>query len=199
MDFNKLKGAIPDTVLSALPDTCSKFNITNNLRLAHFLSQCAHESGNFKAVSENLNYSADGLRRVFPSYFPTAELAASYARNPQKIANKVYANRMGNGPESSGDGFKFRGKGYIQLTGKNNHAEFSKYIGEDCVANPELVATKYPLQSAAFFFNKNNLWAICDKGNTSDVVTALTKRVNGGILGLADRQKHFNHFFNLIK
>ena len=199
IDFSKLKGVVPEAVLNALPNTCSKFNITTGLRLAHFLSQCAHESGNFKAVTENLNYSPDGLRRVFPKYFPTLESTTGYARNPEKIANKVYANRMGNGPETSGEGWKFRGKGYIQLTGKNNYAEFSKYIGEDCVAYPDLVSTKYPLESAAFFFEKNNLWAICDKGNSPDVVTALTKRVNGGILGLADRLKHFNHFYNSLK
>ena len=109
-------------------------------------------------LSENLNYSADGLLKIFPKYFDKA-LALSYARNPQKIANRVYANRMGNGDESTGDGFKFKGRGYIQLTGKSNYAEFSKYIGEDCLTNPDLVSVKYPLESAAFFFTKNKLWS----------------------------------------
>jgi len=198
LNIEKLKGHVPDAVIAQIPDTAAKFNITTNLRLAHFLAQCAHESGKFKAVSENLNYSKDGLMKIFPKYFP-GTLAESYARNPEKIASRVYGGRMGNGDEASKEGYKFRGRGYIQLTGKNNYTNFTKFIGEDCVANPDLVATKYPLASAAFFFNNNNLWAICDKGADDTAVTAVTKRVNGGTIGLADRIKHFKEFYNLLK
>ncbi len=198
LNIDKLKGHIPDTVLAQIPETAKKFNITNNLRLAHFLAQCGHESGNFKAVSENLNYSADGLKKIFGKYFP-GNLNESYARKPEKIAARVYASRMGNGDEASGDGFKFRGRGYIQLTGKNNYTNFSKFIGEDCVSNPDLVATKYPLASAGFFFDSNKLWSICDKGADDATVTAVTKRVNGGTIGLADRIKHFKEYYNLLK
>jgi putative chitinase len=189
-----LSGLLPANVISELPSVIQKFNITNPLRLSHFLSQCAHESGNFKFLRENLNYSADGLLKVFPKYFKDKATAEAYARKPEKIANRVYASRMGNGDEASGDGYKFAGKGFIQLTGRSNYTEFSKFIGEDCVANPELVATKYPLSSAAFFFNKNNLWAICDKGAHDDIVKDVTKRVNGGTHGLDDRLAKFKQY-----
>jgi putative chitinase len=198
LNIEKLKGHIPDAVLAQIPDTAKKFNITNNLRLAHFLAQCGHESGGFKAVSENLNYSADGLKKIFGKYFP-GNLNESYARQPEKIASRVYASRMGNGDESSKEGFKFRGRGYIQLTGKANYTNFTKFIGEDCVSNPDLVATKYPLASAAFFFDSNKLWAICDRGADDATVTSVTKRVNGGTIGLADRIKHFKEYYNLLK
>ena len=125
-------------------------------------------------------------------------MAESYQRNPQKIASRVYGGRMGNGPESTGDGFKFRGRGYIQLTGKDNYTNFAKFIGEDTVANPDLVATKYPLASAAFFFDSNKLWSICDKGADVATVTAVTKRVNGGTIGLPDRIKHFQEYYHLL-
>ena len=198
LNLEKLKGHIPDAVIAQIPETSAKFNITNNLRLAHFLSQCGHESGGFKAVSENLNYSADGLKKIFGKYFP-GNLNESYARQPEKIAARVYASRMGNGDEASKEGFKFRGRGYIQLTGKANYTNFTKFIGEDCISNPDLVATKYPLASAAFFFDSNKLWAICDKGADDATVTAVTKRVNGGTIGLADRIKHFKEYYNLLK
>ena len=193
-----LKGHVPDAVLAQIPDTAAKFNITTPLRLAHFLSQCGHESGGFKAVSENVNYSADGLKKIFGKYFP-GNLNESYARQPEKIASRVYADRMGNGNEASKEGFKFRGRGYIQLTGKSNYTNFAKFIGEDTVVNPDLVATKYPLASAAFFFDSNKLWSICDKGADTATVTAVTKRVNGGTIGLDDRIKHFNEYYNLLK
>ena len=197
LKIDKLKGHIPDSVIAQIPETAAKFNITNNLRLAHFLAQCGHESGGFKAVSENVNYSASGLKGIFGKYFP-GNLAESYARQPQKIASRVYGGRMGNGPESTGDGYKYRGRGYIQLTGKQNYTNFAKFIGEDTVSNPDLVATKYPLASAAFFFNSNKLWAICDKGADNATITAVTKRVNGGTIGLADRIKHFNEYYKLL-
>jgi putative chitinase len=196
--LDKLKGHIPDAVIAQIPDTAKKFNITNTLRLAHFLAQCGHESGGFKAISENLNYSSDGLKKIFPKYFP-GNLNESYARQPEKIANRVYSSRMGNGDEASGEGYKFRGRGYIQLTGKSNYSAFDKMVDEDILANPDLVATKYPLMSAAFFFNNNGLWSICDKGADEATVTAVTKRVNGGTIGLPDRIKHFNEYYSLLK
>jgi len=196
--IEKLNGKLPQAVLNELPLVMEKFGISNSTRLSHFLSQVAHESGNFKFVNENLNYGAKGLMGIFKKYFPTQALATAYERKPEKIANKVYASRMGNGDEASGEGYKFRGRGYIQLTGKDNYKAFSDFIGEDCVANPDLVATKYPLTSAAFFFHKNKLWDICDKGHSHDVVTSVTKRVNGGIIGLDDRIKHFEEYNNLL-
>ena len=198
LNIEKLKGHIPDAVIAQIPDTAKKFNITNNLRLAHFLSQCGHESGGFKAVSENLNYSADGLKKIFGKYFP-GTLSESYAKQPEKIASRVYGGRMGNGDEASKEGYKFRGRGFIQLTGKANYTNFTKFIGEDCISNPDLVSTKYPLASAAFFFDSNKLWSICDKGADDATVTAVTKRVNGGTIGLPDRIKHFKEYYNLLK
>ena len=195
--IKKLEGIIPEKVLEELPNVIERFNINTTLRLAHFLSQCAHESANFKAVSENLNYSAQGLKRTFPKYF-TGNLNESYARKPEKIASRVYGGRMGNGDESTKEGFKFRGRGYIQLTGKNNFKRFSDFIGEDVVVNPDLVATKYPLTSAGFFFYSNKLWSICDKGATDAVVTELTKRINGGTNGLADRISKFKKFYSAL-
>jgi putative chitinase len=198
LKLEALKDHIPDAVIAQIPETAQKFNITNPLRLAHFLAQCGHESAGFKAIQENLNYSADGLKKIFPKYFP-GNLAEGYARNPEKIASKVYGGRMGNGDETTKEGFKFRGRGYIQLTGKDNYTRFGKFIGEDTVANPDLVATKYPLASAAFFFDSNKLWEICDRGADDATVTAVTKRVNGGTIGLPDRIKHFKEYFALLK
>ena len=186
MKIDKLKGHIPDSVLAQIPDTMAKFELNTPLRLAHFLAQCGHESGGFKFLRENLNYSAKGLMGIFKKYFPTEAVANQYQRQPDKIANKVYASRMGNGPEATGDGAKFKGRGFIQLTGKDNYTAFSKSIGEDCVANPDLVATKYPLASAAWFFHKNGLHKIADEGASDLVVTKVTKRVNGGTIGLPD-------------
>ena len=196
--LDKLKGHIPDSVISAIPDTAAKFNITNTLRLAHFLAQAGHESGQFKATSENLNYSSKGLLGIFPRYF-NAATAEQYARKPEMIASKVYGGRMGNGAEATKEGYKFRGRGYIQLTGKDNYTQFDKTVPEDILANPDLVSTKYALASAAWFFNKNGLWAICDKGSDQGTVTAVTKRVNGGTIGLPDRIKHFVEYYNLLK
>lgn len=193
-----LKGHIPDSVIAQIPDTAAKFGITTPLRLAHFLAQASHESGGFKAVNENLNYSAEGLKKIFPKYFP-GNLNESYARQPQKIANRVYASRMGNGDETSGDGYRYKGAGFIQLTGKSNYSAFDKFVDDDILANPSLVATKYALASAAWFFWKNNLWSICDQGATDQVVAAVTKRVNGAHIGLPDRLKHFKEYWALLK
>lgn len=198
MKVQALNAKIPINVLAEVDTLIEKFSVNSPLRLAHFLAQCAHESGNFKFLNENLNYSADGLLKIFPKYFKDKATAEAYARKPEKIANRVYANRMGNGDEASGEGYKFRGRGYIQLTGKDNYKAFSDFIKEDCVANPDLVATKYPLASAAFFFEKNKLWDICDKGATTEVVTLVTKRVNGGTHGLDDRLSKFNSFNSIL-
>jgi len=193
LNLSGLAGKVPAGVIAQIPAAAAEFGITSNLRLAHFLAQCALESTGFTATVENLNYSAARLLQVFPKYFKNVDVKA-YARNPQKIGSRVYANRMGNGNEASGDGFKFRGRGYIQLTGKNNYTSFSKFVGEDCVADPDLVATKYPLASAAFFFNSNKIWAICDRGADDATVTKVTKAVNGGTHGLAARLLNFKKF-----
>jgi putative chitinase len=198
LKLDKLKGHIPDAVIAMIPDTAAKFGINTPLRLAHFLAQCGHESGGFRLTQENLNYSAKGLNGIFKKYFPTEAAAAPYNRNPQKIANKVYSNRMGNGTEASGDGYKFRGRGYIQLTGKDNYTAFGKSIGIDMTANPDLVASQYALLSAAWFFTKNGLHKMADGGATDAVVTSITKRVNGGTIGLADRIKHFKEYYHLL-
>ena len=195
--INRIKGHIPDSVFQQIPSTCAAFGINSPLRLAHFLAQCGHESAGFKAVTENLNYSADGLKKIFGKYFPGD--ATAYARNPQKIASKVYANRMGNGDESSKEGFKFRGRGYLQCTGKSNYESLSKDLGIDFISNPDLVATKYPLSSAAWFFSKNKLWDICDLGSTDDVVMKLTKKINGGTHGYDDRLDRFKKIWILLK
>ena len=199
MNLEKLKGHIPDSVIAQIPSIETKFEINTPLRLAHFLAQCGHESGGFKVLRENLNYGAKGLRSIFGKYFPTDALALAYERKPEKIANKVYANRMLNGDEASGDGYKFCGRGYIQLTGKENYTNFGKAIGVDLTATPDLVATQYPLLSAAWFFHKNGLHKLADAGATEAAVTSVTKRVNGGVIGLADRIKHFNEYYNLLK
>ena len=198
LKLEKLKGHIPDAVIAMIPAVAQKFQIDSALRLAHFLAQCGHESGGFRLTKENLNYSAKGLNGIFKKYFPTLESALPYERKPEKIANKVYGGRMGNGPESSGDGAKFCGRGYIQLTGKDNYTAFGKSIGEDVCANPQVVAEKYALLSAAWFFSKNGLHKMADGGATDAVVTSITKRVNGGTIGLADRIKHFKEYYHLL-
>jgi putative chitinase len=196
MNIEKLKGHVPDAVIDQLPDTISKFEINTPVKLAHFLAQAGHESAGFKAVNENLNYGAKGLLGIFKKYFPTEAKAKEYERKPEKIANLVYGGRMGNGPEASGEGYKFRGRGYIQLTGKDNYKAFDAVVPEDIVANPDLVATKYPLLSAAWFFHKNCLKKCVDASDAT--VTAVTKCVNGGTIGLPDRLKHFKEYYNLL-
>jgi putative chitinase len=199
LKLEKLKGHVPDAVISMIPDTAQKFQINTPLRLAHFLAQCGHESGGFKATQENLNYSAKGLRGIFGKYFPTDALAEQYQRKPEAIASRVYGGRMGNGVESTKEGYKFRGRGYIQLTGKDNYTAFGKAINEDVISNPDLVSSKYALLSAAWFFSKNGLHKMADEGSTDTVVTKITKRVNGGTIGLADRIKHFKEYYELLK
>lgn len=197
LNTHKLQGAIPDEVISQLDQIATQFGIINNIRLAHFLGQCSNESGNFRVVDENLNYDAVRLVQVFPYYFNNTT-APAYAHQPEKIANKVYGSRMGNGPESSGEGWKYRGRGYIQLTGKDNYKAFSTFIGEDCISNPDAVMTKHPLASAAFYFNSNHLWTICDKGCDDNAILAVTKAVNGGTIGLPNRIVQTKKFWTLL-
>jgi putative chitinase len=168
-------------------------------RAAHFFAQTSHESGGFKVFSENLNYSAQGLQGIFGKYFP-GNLEESYARQPEKIANRVYASRMGNGDEASGDGWKFRGRGALQTTGKDNYSQFAKHLEKpEIMENPDLVATEYAFESAIFFFDKNKLWDICDKGVNKDTILALTKRINGGTHGLADREEKTFKYYTYVK
>ena len=169
------------------------------LRAAHFFAQTAHETGEYKLFSENLSYSTDGLKKIFGKYFP-GTLAEGYSRNPEKIANRVYGNRMGNGDEASGEGWKFRGRGALQLTGKENYTAFSKYLNKpEILVNPDLVANEYAFESAMFFFDKNKLWTICDKGIDVASITALTKRINGGILGLDHRKALTLKYYEYVK
>ena len=158
-------------------------------RAAHFFGQTAHETGGFKAFSENLNYSAQGLMGVFKKYFPDAATAAKYERKPEAIANRVYASRMGNGPESSGDGWRYRGRGALQLTGRDNYKAFADYCKRpDVMSNPDLVATELAFESAMFFFERNKLWSICDQGVNDAAILSISKKVNGGTHGLEDRK-----------
>jgi putative chitinase len=199
MNIDKLKGHVPDAVLAQIPEVMEKFQINTPLRLCHFLAQCAHESGNFKAVNENLNYGPVALMSTFKKYFPDLPKAEAYARKPEKIANLVYGARMGNGPEASGDGWKFRGRGFIQLTGKVNYESFDKVVSENLIETPDLVATKYPLLSAAWFWNSRSLNTLADKGATDADITAITKKVNGGTHGLDDRIAKFKKFHSVMK
>jgi putative chitinase len=198
LKLDKLKGHVPQVVIDSIPEVASKFGINTPLRVAHFLAQCGHESGGFRVTQENLNYSAKGLAGIFRKYFPSEAAATPYARQPQKIANKVYANRMANGSEASGDGYKFRGRGYIQLTGRDNYTQFGKAIGEDIASNPDAVSSNYALLSAAWFWSKNGLNKLADGGATDTIVTSITKRVNGGTIGLPDRIKHFKEYYHLL-
>ena len=180
----------------ALPD----YDINTQLRVAAFLAQCAHESGNFRAIKENLNYRAETLRKIFPKYFPTDDLAKQYAGmpNPQKqeaIANRVYANRMGNGPEESGDGFRYCGRGLIQLTGKDNYTRYAQSLEISVEeASEHLTTFEGCVQSACWFWEANNLNQWADKRD----MLMLTKRINGGTIGLEDRIKHYNHACHIL-
>ena len=203
MSLKSLQAKIGVTADGAFgPGTMKKameFYKLTPVRAAHFFAQTAHETGGFKAFSENLNYSAQGLQGIFGKYFP-GNLEESYARNPEKIANRVYASRMGNGNEASGDGWKFRGRGALQLTGKDNYAAFAKYLQKpEIMKTPDLVATEYSFESAMFFFDNNKLWSICDQGVNDAAILALTKRINGGTHGLADRNEKTKKYFQFVK
>ena len=184
-----------DNWYSALSEICPEYDIDSPKRVAAFIAQCAHESGGFKFLKENLNYKAASLRRVFPKYFADDAIAARYANKPQMIANRVYANRMGNGPEESGDGWTFCGRGLIQLTGKNNYTFFAASLEIPLEEASEYLETfEGAVQSACFFWDQNKLNQYADSG---DILT-MTKRINGGTIGLEDRIKHYNHALHVL-
>lgn len=179
----------------AIIDITPKFEIDTVKRIAAFISQCAHESSNFKRVTENLNYSSKGLRLVFPKYFPSIELANKYARNPRMIANRVYANRMGNGDEMSGDGWRYRGRGLIQITGKDNYTRFANYIGMTLSDVPGYMETyDGAVKSACWFWKINRLNRYADKGD----IAGLTKAINGGYNGLDDRVEKYKKVLKIL-
>lgn len=205
MNINVLRDIIPQEALDEIDECIKHFHIHSPLRLAHFLAQVSHESGNFRWKTENLNYSKEALMSVFRKYFPTEAIAAQYARKPEMIANRAYGNRMGNGDEASGDGWKYRGRGYIQCTGKVTYVQFQKYMllnvedyRDDVVANPDLIADKYPMMSAAWYWDSRNLNEIAEKGGTDEIVKQITRRVNGGLNGIYDRLKKFDMFYNKL-
>lgn len=198
LDFSSLNQVLPNKVYESLLPVVIEFKIDSINRLAHFISQCSHESNNFTRVEENLNYSEEALLKIFPKYF-TPKLAKDYARKPKFIANKIYADRMGNGSEMSSDGWNYRGRGYIQLTGKQNYINFDKICPDNIVANPDLVATKYPLVSAAWFWKINGLNELSDRGSDAETISKITKRVNGGSIGLSDRIIKFNKILGVLK
>jgi putative chitinase len=193
----KLAGWLPDAVIKQIPDCVAKCQLNSALRLAHFLAQCAHESAGFTVTEENLHYSAASLQKVFPHHFP-GDLAAQYANHPQQIAARIYANRMGNGDEASGDGYTYRGRGYIQLTGKDNYQNFNGNLDTDILRNPDLVASHYALLSAAWFWHTKNLNTVADGGANDNVVTKISKEINGGEMGLTERIAQFNKFYPLL-
>lgn len=185
--------SMPQNFLGDAVETVKKFNLNTKLRQAHFFSQLEHESGGFKFLEENLNYSADGLTKTFKKYFPEKYLALTYERKPEAIANRVYANRMGNGDEATRDGWKYRGRGFIQLTGKENYQKASEFFNIDFVNNPDK-AKEIPFQIGGWFWQSKNLNAIADKGTTDEVIKEVTKIINGGYNGLEDRINKFKKY-----
>lgn len=200
LTLEKLKQLVPgnpyiDDWHEALDQLLDDYGINTPHRVAHFIAQCAHESGGFKFIKENLNYSAQGLNNTFKKYFPTVESAQPYARKPEMIANKVYANRMGNGDEASGDGWRYCGRGLIQLTGKDNYTFFAGSLGIPVEEAADYLATfEGAAQSACFFWEQNNLNRFADAND----VKGLTRAINGGQIGLADRQKHTEHALHVL-
>ena len=199
--FNHLfpRAQDPDGWATAMNNVFPTYEINTPQRVAAFLAQCGHESGGWTVFEENLNYSAQGLNSIFKKYFPTIESATPYARQPEKIANKIYSNRMGNGDESSGDGYKYRGRGPIQLTGKANYTKFAQEMFDDwqnVVDNPDWVTADrdFALMSAIWFWNANKLNVQADNGD----IKLMTKKINGGYIGLDDRIKHYNECINLL-
>lgn len=199
--FNQLfpRAQDPQGRVESMNNVFPVYDINTPQRVAAFLAQCGHESGGWTVFEENLNYSAKGLNSVFKKYFPTLESALPYERNPQMIANEVYANRMGNGPESSGDGWKYRGRGPIQLTGKSNYRAFDQEMLDDwenLFENPDWVCADrdFALMSAIWFWNKNNLNVQADSGD----IKLMTKKINGGYNGLSDRINHYNEAMRLL-
>lgn len=230
MFYDKLKGVIPESRFSQLGTLVDKFHCNTPLRMAHFLAQAAHESADFTVTVENLNYSVDGLLKIFPKYFTSdakiaelkekfasaktdiekaetklkvdvelkKKLAINYAKKPEMIANVVYANRMGNGDTATGDGWKYKGRGDLQTTGKDNYLSFGSFAGIDALNSPELLEKEHSLSSAGFFFEKNHLWSICDLGATKAIVTKVRIKVNGGTIGLEDVYTKFVKYNNLL-
>lgn len=180
---------------SAMDRCLPDYDINTPQRIAMFVAQCAHESGNFRVLKENLNYRAESLTKVWPRHFPNLDIARQYAHKQEAIANRAYANRMGNGDEASGDGWRYCGRGLIQLTGKDNYTRFAMSIETPVEEIPAYLGTfEGAVQSACWFWETNNLNQWCDQG---DVLT-VTKKINGGTLGLADRQKHYQHALHVL-
>lgn len=199
--FQKKHCLKPDGSLGPLTLNVLKreLGISSNARVAHFAGQIVHETANFSYEIENLNYSANGLRRVFSKYFKTYDEALSYEYQPKRIANKVYANRMGNGNELSGEGYKFIGRGPLMLTGKNNYVALAKFVNRfEIIDNPNLVITDYYFESALFFFDRNNLWRLCDVVDYQSIVK-VSERINGGHNGLEERVNLTNRFYKMLK
>ena len=192
MNIDKLP--IPQTIKDQIPLVINRFKIDNPLRLAHFLSQCAHESMGFRATNENLSYTSDKIMEVFPRYFRTIS-CKGYVHNAELLGNRVYADRMGNGNELSGDGFKYRGRGFIQMTGKNNYAQFDKFVDDDILGNPNLVALKYPLLSAGYWWDVNNM----NKWSEKETPTQIRKRVNAGTIGVEITMELFYEYYEILK
>ena len=189
----------PDSWAASMAEVFPLYDINTPERVAAFLAQCGHESGGWTVFEENLNYSAQGLMKVFPKYFPTADLANAYAKQPERIANRIYCNRMGNGDEDSGDGYKYRGRGPIQLTGSANYKAFAQEMFDDwqnLYENPDWVTSDrdFALMSAIWFWNKNKLNVQADSGD----IKLMTKKINGGYIGLEDRIKHYEEAINLL-
>ncbi len=195
MNLDGLYPSIPRHVIDQLSDVQDRYSINTPLRLAHFLAQCAHESGRFLVTRENLNYSAQGLLKTFKRHF-NERTAKLYARNPEAIANKVYGGRLGNTEIT--DGWKFRGRGYIQTTGKANYAELDKIVPEDLLDNPDLVSSRYAMLSAGFYWNSRKINAVADLGATEEVVEKVTLKVNGGTHGLKERTEYFFEYYQIL-
>ena len=200
LTLHQLKQILPNNTNlvdwhEALTTILPEYEINTAKRVAAFLAQCVHESGGFSAIKENLNYKAASLQKVFPKYFPTSELAEAYAHKQEKIANRVYANRMGNGDEASGDGYRYCGRGLIQLTGHDNYLSFADSIETPLTEMPEYLATYAgAVQSACWFWECNDLNSLADTGD----IKAMTKRINGGYIGLEDRVKHYEHIKEIL-
>lgn len=193
--FPSAKDDLVKAIVDSLDVLANKYEINSDLRLAHFLGQCSHESGGFRETEENLNYRAQGLVATFHKYFPDEDAAEPYAHNPEKIANKVYANRMGNGDEDSGDGFKFHGRGLIQLTGKNNYKYMSEDFGVSLDEVVEFLSTPAgAVESAAWFWKNTKINPLADEDNCE----AVTKKVNGGTIGLSEREENTNKFKQIL-
>ena len=193
MNIEPLKPHLPDKVYAEL----QQYSVLNPLRVAHLLAQCDHESGGFRFVEENLNYSAEMLLKAYHKYFDV-QRAVEYEHNPEKIGNRIYANKFGNGAEMSGDGFRYRGRGYIQLTYHDNYKALSEFVGVNCVSMPYLVAEKYPLTAAIFIFDAKKVWQDCIGDTRADVVN-VTRRINGGLIGLDNRVQLFQKYWELLR